>query len=68
MGIAAFDGGESIERGVLDWVWSACRCIIPASAAAGPDDGAALDSKLGEFPTSVSRGGSCGDIAEDGDF
>ena len=63
-----FDGGESIERGVSDWVWSACFCIIPARAAAGPDDGEAFDSKLDGWPTSSSRGGSSGDIADAGDF
>lgn len=63
-----FGGGESIERGVLDWVRSACLCIIPASAAAGPDDGAEFFSELTGCPTSDSRGGSCGEIADTGDF
>lgn len=63
-----FDGAKSIERCVSEWVRSACFCIIPARAAAGPDDGEALDSKLDWCPTSSSRGGSSGDIADTGDF
>ena len=44
------------------WLW-----IIPASAAAAPDDEAPLDSIFG-LSLTLSREGSCGDSVDTGDL
>lgn len=48
-----FGGGERERPGGFT---DACLCMIPASAAAGPEDGAVLESRPDGCSTSVTVG------------